>query len=474
MGRLPIPKLSPAKFKSYLAGWQELASVILLFLVLAIAVGSIERAHWITPQPSLTVVLALAVAATLLLVKTRLPSAVTHFLLVALGAAVTMWQAAYLLPPLETMSKSSQLVTALQSCWQIVSRGKPSEGTIHFAVFLIILTWIIGYVSTWFMLRRRNAWVAVILGALIILVNLSNLGEKYYVFFFYYLLAAMFLVGQTSLAKHCYHFKKYSLSYPGRSMMYVMALVLCLSLVTVSIAWLTPEIRANQAKAMIKMPFKENIDTFFRNFLSEVTSEVTVEEPRLSSGGQRTLLFGDPANRTGTVYFVIASKRPFYWRTRMYNIYTSRGWTSGPTTGYTPRQVVPGGDTEKLSGRSQLTYRVVPKVMTDILPSAGQFVSSDTPASIETLAPLSFSINLLSSSGDDSLPPDVASLAQSLRTAQATTSILSLKELQPLLCFSTSLGQFLIGQLHQLLQVLLGKDIALDAVNDKSLHLILA
>ena len=169
--------MSRVKFKSWLGSWQEWVSVILLFLALVIAVRSIEQANWIKPQPSLILVLALAMLTCLLLVRSRWRKAVIYSIVIILGAVVTVWQAANLMPPSETVSKVIQFISAL-----ITTR--PNEGTIHFAVFLILSTWIIGYISTWFILRKQNAWVGASLGVAVILINLSNLTSEHYSFFF--------------------------------------------------------------------------------------------------------------------------------------------------------------------------------------------------------------------------------------------------------------------------------------------------
>ena len=151
-------KLLPPGFSLWVSSRTEWASVVLVFLTLAVAVRSIEQARWITPQPSLTLVIGLAVLTSLLLIKSRLPDAAIHFLIIVFGAFATVWQSASLLPLPETTASSNHLLFALQSWWEAISFSKPSEGTIHFAVFLIFVTWIIGYISTWFILRRQNAW----------------------------------------------------------------------------------------------------------------------------------------------------------------------------------------------------------------------------------------------------------------------------------------------------------------------------
>ena len=61
VGRTPRGRLSRAIARFGHGSLQEWASVVLVFVVLAIAVWSIEEAKWISPQPSLILALGLAV-----------------------------------------------------------------------------------------------------------------------------------------------------------------------------------------------------------------------------------------------------------------------------------------------------------------------------------------------------------------------------------------------------------------------------
>lgn len=421
----------PARFKSWLGSWPEWGSLLLLFLALEIAVRSIEQAQWITPQPPLTVILALAVLTGWLLSKSRLPGTVSYPLAVVLGATVTVWQASSLLPPLDTASSVSQLVVALQSWWRAVSAAEPSEGTIHFAVFLICATWVIGYLSTWYILKRQNAWVAVSLGAITILVNLDNLPQQHYTFFLFYLLAALLLVGTTSLAKHHYWFKKHDINYPRRGIFYLATSLLCLSILAVAIAWLTPEVRVEPLETLIstKTLWRKNIENHFSNFLAAVPAK----QPFLKSGEQGELLFGDSYGLGDELQFVVFSDRPYYLRSRMYNVYTSSGWTSSNATESIFSQGSSSSQDDGISQRRAITYTVIAKVRTDLLLTGGEFVSSDIPISVRSLVPPSFSIDLIYPAADSALPPDVVSLAGSLRASQVANEEINLDELWRLL-----------------------------------------
>ena len=106
---------------------------------------------------------------------------------------------------------------------------------------------------------------------------------------------------------------------------------------------------------------------------------VSAKQPFLKSSGQEDLFWriGDTWHSGNNVHFVIVSERTSYWRARIYDIYTSRGWTSSPVTERVLEQGVPRPEADTFSGRNELTYTVVTNLKTDILLTAGEFVSSD-------------------------------------------------------------------------------------------------
>lgn len=429
-----------AHFRSWLGSWPEWGVIISLLLALEIAVFSIEQARWIRPQPSLTFILVLAVLTAWLLCRSRLPAIVKHPLAAVLGAALAVWQASSLLPSPEITSRISQLAVALQSWWQAASAAKPSEGSIHFAVFLILFTWIMGYISTWFTLRRQNVWVAVGSGGVAILTNLANLPEQHYAFFFFYTLAALLLLGMMTLLKHHYWFQEQAISYPNRGLIYFLAPLLSLSIVVTSIAWLTPQIRVERLETLIttKTLWVKNIEQQFSNLLAAIPAK----QSSLKSGEQEELVFGDAYGLGDELQFVVISDRPYYWRSRMYDIYTSSGWASSNAQEQMLRLGISRPQDNGLTARRQISYTVVPKLRTDILLIGGEFISSDIPVSTQTIAPLSFTINLADATDDRSLPVDVAWLARSVRASQDADGEISLDKLWQLLPGELTLTDF--------------------------------
>jgi transglutaminase-like putative cysteine protease len=338
---------------SRLGGWREWFSFILLFVALEIVVLSLEQAHWITPQPSLTLVLILAMLAVRLLTITRLPGLVIHILALAIGALVTFWQ-----------------VQGMLSYRQ----------TIYFVVFLTFLTWVMGYVSTWFLLRKKNAWVGVVLGTLIILVNLSNLPGGYYWYFGLFFAAAAILIVQTRLVRG-HSSSEPGTRHTGRGLLYFVSALLVVVILAAAVAWVTPEVRIPQLQTMIatKILWKNDFENSRFNIFANVPSKqsINTNNMRLKLPFEASWHLGD------RIDFVVNADRPSYWQVRAYDIYTAQGWENSPVTDFDLKAKTPWTDTAPPAKSETVTYTVTPSILTDVLLITGSFISTNKPVQVQ-------------------------------------------------------------------------------------------
>ena len=376
-GESPAPAVWPVRVMNWLGKWQEWVNIVLLFIALEIAVLSIEQARWITPQPSLSLVLFFSILIIWLLFRSRLPGVVKHILALVSGVIVTMWQVYSLVP--ETTSRFRHLLDVLQSWWTPEVMLIPGDEKILFAVFITFLTWVMGYVSAWFILRKRNAWVAVFLGAVVILVNLSNLPGSYYYFFGLYFLAATFLITQARMARQ-YYLAGHSTGFTGRGLLYLTASLLIVVILSVTVSWVTPEARVPRLQTMIatKTLWKRDIEESKLNLFGAIPAKQALS----TTSTRRDLPFNEEWHQSERVDFIVESERPSYWRIGVYDIYTSQGWESSPSHEYLLEPEVPWADTSALSDQDMVTYTVTTEMKTDVLVTAGGFISSDTPALI--------------------------------------------------------------------------------------------
>ncbi|MFH1647975.1 MAG: transglutaminase domain-containing protein [Chloroflexota bacterium] len=354
-------------------GWQGWLNIGLLFVVLEVAVFSIERARWITPQPSLTLALVLSMLAAWLLARSTLPSAAAHVSALVIGILVVVCQAAVLL------SGFQPLFLSLRSWWLGTGTAIPGGETISFAIFLSLVTWAIGHTGTWFLLRRRNAWVGVSLGAVIILANLSNLPDRYYFFFGGYFLAAMLLVALNRLVRE--NPAGRGAGYPLRGLLYFGASLAVLTVFAFSISWATPEVRVPRLQTAVatRILWKHDIEESPVNLFAAVPAK----QPLSTSSTRRDLHFGKDWHQGEQIDYIVSSPRPSYWLVHVYDDYTPDGWANGPTDRYVLAEETAWAGTVTPAGRETITYEVETNMKTDVLLTAGSFVAADTPTLVQ-------------------------------------------------------------------------------------------
>lgn len=355
-------------------GWMTWLNIVFLFLALWIAIYSIEQAHWITRQPSLTLALVLSIAATRLLMVTRLPGWCVHALLVFAGLLVTVWQGISILPEASGVGR----IFTIFATWMRGGAGMPvGEQQAIFGILLVFLTWMAGYLSTWFLLRRYNAWVAVCLGLVIIIVNLTNLPDKTYLFFTLYLLAAVLLIIATRIAKQ-QSAARYAVLYSGKSLFYLIISLFCITILATTLSWVMPQLRwpGLQTAIATAMPWKNNLETSSLNILGAVPSKKSIA----MASTMQTLNFGKSWNDSDEIRYTVYSQQPAYWQVTVYDTYGSDTWFSSSTEEELRERRADWGYSADPAGQSRLQYRVVTRLDTDIMLLTGDFVSADIPA----------------------------------------------------------------------------------------------
>jgi len=344
------------------------------FLTLAIAAWSIERADWISPEPSLITALALATGAVVILTRFRLHGAISALLLLVSGLAVTAWQGT------QTFI-STKDTSAFQFWWQTLTGARPSESPLFFVMFLSLITWIIGAISVWFILRRRNAWPAITLGTVMLLVNLGNLPRENYYFFPIYFLCAIVLLAVTNLAEQGKNLIQWRDKYVRRGVAYFAVAVVSVALVTVSLAYFIPEPPVNNIGIKLDTSTLNghDMEQLWYNIFAAVRSKWTT----MKSQSEEKLYFKDPLVSGNKIHFIVSATRSDYWRTRRYDIYQPWGWESTIETD------------EQLRSWEYILYEVVPphpktifytvenRVKSDVILTQGEINSADVPLKLQ-------------------------------------------------------------------------------------------
>ncbi|MHB8104340.1 MAG: DUF4129 domain-containing transglutaminase family protein [Dehalococcoidales bacterium] len=376
-----IQETQPALIPPGWGSWQGWVNVALTFIALEIAVLSIEQAHWIEPQPLLSLALIFSILVTSVLVRIRLWGILKHILILVIGIVITLWQTLSLVTVSGTESKFAHLLTIIQSWWQGSGVLLPGDEKIVYVIFITFVTWLIGYLATWFVWRRNNAWVAVVLGAMVILFNLSNLPDSYYIYFILYFFVATLLIAVTRMtarASGAAHTPNYSMN----SLVYLGVSLLCITALAASISWLTPQVRATGLQNLVatSMPWQSDILDSKINVFNTVPSKQYLS----TASVLRDLPFGDTWNQGDDVKFVVLSERPSYWRMNVYDTYTSTGWTTSPADKTFLEANTAWSSNVTPSNQVKMQYGVINGIRTDVIFTNGGFISSDIAVRINT------------------------------------------------------------------------------------------
>jgi transglutaminase-like putative cysteine protease len=393
------------------ADWVRLAAML---LPLGIAVWSVDQAGWVRPTTSLTGVLVLAALASFLLIKSGLKLYFLHPLALLIGLAVIFIQGLLVLPDPGLDLRVLHLSSDLQAWWHAQVYGAPSPVTLHIVLIFGFLAWLAGYLSTWSLIKKGNQWVAVLLGLLIVLVNLNFCRSDKYYFFPLYLAAALLFLFLAAYLKNRSQIIAGNTHGSGLKPVYLLVASLFVIFITVSLAWINPGFRISPIADFTRAhdPFRGSVELYWQSFFAPVPG---TKVPTLNHGGQRDLVFGGPLELSDQVVFIINTDRSYYWKTQVYDVYTSTGWT----TGEAKAETVPGVNQGNVSAAGEYIYTLIPQVTTDVLPSVGEFAAASVPVVERVLTHQVFSISLQNSSSDSQLPPDIAAAGVNIRKVRS-------------------------------------------------------
>ncbi|MBN2240656.1 MAG: transglutaminase domain-containing protein [Dehalococcoidales bacterium] len=358
---------------------QEWLSIILGFIALEIVVLSLEQAKWLKSQPSLTFVLVLAVLAGIGLHRLKVHSAFKWTIIIVTGIIVTAWQTLVIIP--QTLTPwYERLAETFKSTWGVVSMSQAEDSTVSFAILLIFITWFLGIVSTWYLLKKRSPWAVVIPGLTVLLLNLSNLPARFSGFLFGFLGVSLVLIGFMKLLNNTNQNVRVNKLFPTSSSRYFFISVAAIGILSASFTWSLPDINPGLVTDINpdKTPVLETFQEYFANFFSSVPRK----QPQITAEELTEFTFGSPYERYGDdLHFIIDSESPRYWRTWIFDVYNSSEWAnSSITEALTDTRLA-----SYLPDRKNLTYKVEVYMRSDILITAGDFLSANIPFSLHTL-----------------------------------------------------------------------------------------
>ncbi|MEL7562245.1 DUF4129 domain-containing transglutaminase family protein [Dehalogenimonas sp. 4OHTPN] len=334
-------------------------AVLLTLAALGVAVRALEAAQWVSPQPSLVLVLALGLGSGALLAASRLKGSLALLLLLAAGSALAAWQSAALFPADGDQSAWSRWLEAV---------SRPTESQAAFVTFLSAVSYFSGAAGAWFVIRRRNGWPAFTAGALVVVLNLTNLPPSFDFVLPLYLTLGLILLVETG-------WRRLVITRDRQRARLLVGLPLCLAIVAGT--FILPQTPAEKLKLDLELDaVYSSIKRNTLNIFQAVPSKVKT----VRASAQEAVVFKAQPELSETVRFTINLAQPGYFRTRYYDVYSASGWSNSPLSegvigsGQTIADAVP------LARSVVIKYRVENQVKTDLILLNGQPSSLSIPA----------------------------------------------------------------------------------------------
>ena len=395
-------------------GWD---TFLLMYGAVGISAWVLREADFVS-TPGLMGVIFIAGLTGMLMAKVRgLIWPIPYVAGLLIGLIVATYQTATLLEDQIALTGMFTVWDRVREWYDVAVTGGISRDHLPSTLYLLVLAWLLGYISSWFLFKWINPWIGLMLSGVALLTTLSFLPDQFDSRFFIFVFIAMLLVARVSLVQREALWSKLDIGSITaiRNRLLSAPIILCVTTI-ILIAAVGAPLRVYVVRTAIDVwnwgrdPLTVFEDDFARLF-SGITSKNDVNGRFFGN----TLPFMGKISFGGDVVMVANSKMPTYWLSRSYSHYTSKGWIAGKTIKFNvgPEGLPPPpheSDNRELAfQRVQLTFE------SDEMFVGGNvdWVSHD--AVVETLEPRVFHIDLKNSTYDSELPPDIQQLAEEFR-----------------------------------------------------------
>jgi transglutaminase-like putative cysteine protease len=272
----------------------------------------------------------------------------------------------------------------------LVLKGGYSNDDSIFLFFIIALTFLLAYASSWLLYRTRIPWLVVVLNAVVLLINLNYVTNNLIIFLIIFLLASLLLLLRFNLYESIQRWHRQGLRYSDGLGWDVMQTGTLLSIGILIFSWVLPSSYIDPTTSQLwtskSSPLVQLEDTWNRIFSINGGSI-----PANHGNFQNTLALGGNPNLTQEIVFRVNmnSTNPQYLGLISYDTYTTyRGWSiehTLPTTTHvaanTPNE---GTGLDTVDAQQTVTVVNPPGDQNNYLVGASEITTMSVPANLLT------------------------------------------------------------------------------------------
>lgn len=419
-------------------GWM---TFLLLGLTILTVVGAIQRAEWTDDLAILTPITLIALVVGLLLAKwERLPALLVPFVAVLSGGVVILWQMLStpgllpLRPEYQNLTDAGRFLLSRAQEWYSATGTTQYADDFYLFVFgLAALLWLTSVLCTWMIFRLHWIWPAVLLPAIILLVNLGYASNAVAGYLLLFVACALLLVARFHVVERQEDWRQSGIKYPESFGWRVLWVGLLVILLTVGFGWGAPFAVSGRPLEMlwdrVNGPWLQ-LESRFNARFGSLRGNSARGVGNFATFGDRFRL-GGPLKLSQTPVLVLQADQPYYLKARTYDTFDGQAWSSNvastfvsssdgkqyaPQVDLPPNQPLSRPNLQGNEGRDLTIHVLQSKGNTFFV--ADQFVSANQ----STLVVMSWtqyrnqSIDLQAVHEND-LPPDLRPLYSLLKTA---------------------------------------------------------
>lgn len=304
-------------------GW---STFILLLLSVTLVLWSIRSVHWV-PTPGLYSMALLSALLGLIVSKLRLNGWLLVTTGLLLGLYLSFYQLTSLTEGVTALERHAEIGTRLVTWWQISITGEVTTDTLPFSLLLLFTSWLVGFVSAWFLFRERSMWRTILPGGFVVVASLLNTAAQDHGMHLYlYLFASFLLVARLSAVQRNHDWNRRRVQHISRKsklrlpdgLWFAVMVVLVSSLLPMNPAAVEP---VSAVWDRVSSPAKAIVAEF-----SRVLGGVPSRRPYGGHSFGSTQALGGAIALADTPVLVIETAVPVYLSARSYDTYTHHGW----------------------------------------------------------------------------------------------------------------------------------------------------
>ncbi|GEM_PF-1683101 len=435
----------PGSLQTFLKPEESWLAFVLMALIMLAPVHVVEGAKWVKEMPGLTGMALFSLFTGYVLAKIRVPAILLHPLALVVGALVISWQIVNVASGTTVTEQITDAVVRLYAFYHVVLSGTISTDGLPFALQVIALTWLLGYLSAWFLFRMHSALLAILPVGAALMVNLTYLPGRFTESYLVFTIASLLLVMLMHGAEQMRRWKLNNV--PNDELMHLSYVgpVLTFGAAILIFSFWMPLLQQS-ASAMsfwerVTVPwrgFESQFDRLFASVSSGTSAPLHTFGGSLAFRG--TVNFGDNssiANRLGLVrdeVMYVAADEAGYWRAESYDTYTSQGWlTSGRSQNPLPQDPVLRAF-DGFKARKPFTQAIEVVAPLNVIFARGLPIFGNAPITGETPLPARYTLYLNDLTQNRGLAPELQTSAERMRdTFRRSGQLASRSDMQRLL-----------------------------------------